>query len=163
MTDPVFGRVVSTLTTELELVEELHYRHHVCLLLLSIGDATYLGVALDDLSRAEEELARIDLVRAAAVAELAVRWDLDPGSARLSDLIARADESSAPPLVELRDRLTTATGELTETRGLVMMLAGDHLGEVQRRRASVEQGPALGYDGAGRSRRTSAGTTQRLA
>ena len=160
MTDPVYQRVLSTLTTELEIIDELHYRHHVCLLLLGIGDATYLGVALDDLARAEDELARIDLLRAAAVAELALRWDVDPESARLSDLIARADETTAPPLAELRDRLRVATTELAETRELVTSLAGHHLDEVRDRRVAVERGPAVSYDSAGRSVRPVEGTTR---
>lgn len=160
MSDPVYQRVVSTLTTELELLDELHYRHHVCLLLLGIGDSTYLGVALDDLAAAEDELSRIDLLRAAAVAELAVRWDLDPGTARLSDLIARADETTAPPLTELRTRLRTATDEVAETRELVTTLAGHHLGAVRTRRESVEQGPAESYDRSGRSLRSVAATTR---
>ncbi len=160
MSDPVYQRVLATLTTELEILDELHYRHHVCLLLLGIGDATYLGVALDDLARAEDELARVDLLRAAAVAELALRWDLDPEAARLSDLIARADETTTPPLVELRDRLHLATRELSETRELVTSLAGHHLEEVRNRREHVEQGPAVSYDRSGRSVRPSGGTTR---
>ncbi|MEO1062707.1 MAG: hypothetical protein AAFZ07_14935 [Actinomycetota bacterium] len=160
MTDPAYQRVISTLTTELELVDELHYRHHVCLLLLGIGDSTYLGVALDDLAAAEEELSRIDLLRAAAVGELAVRWDLDPAAARLSDLIARADETTAPPLTELRTRLRSSTAELAETRELVTSLAGEHLGAVRERREAVERGPADSYDRSGRSLRSVRGTTR---
>lgn len=160
MTDPVYQRVVSTLTTELELIDQLHYRHHVCLLLLGIGDATYLGVALDDVASVEDELARIDLLRAAAVAELALRWDVDPESARLTDLIARADETTAAPLEQLRDRLRVATVELAETRELVMSLAGHHLDEVSNRREAIEQGPATSYDRAGRSQRSVPGTTR---
>ena len=159
MTDPVYQRVLSTLSTEVDLLEELHYRHHVCLLLLGIGDATYLGVALDDLARAEDELARVDLLRAAAVAELALRWDVDPESARLTDLIARADETTGPPLSELRDRLRAATTEVAQTRELVTSLAGHHLVEVRERREAVERGPAVSYDRSGRSVREAPGTT----
>lgn len=159
MSDPVYQRVLSTLTSELGILDELHYRHHVCLLLLGIGDATYLGVALDDLARAEDELSQIDLLRAAAVAELALRWDLDP-QARLSDLIARADETTGPPLIELRERLGAVTAELAETRELVTSLAGHHLGEVRARREHVELGPATSYDSAGRSVQAVGGTTR---
>lgn len=147
------ARVVTLLERELVAIEELHYRHHVCLLLLGIGDATYLGVALDDLTAAEDELARIDLLRAAAVAELGARWDLDPTSVRLADLVGRADETTRPPLEELGERLRAATAELTETRAMAMVLAAEHATELGRRREQIEAGPAVTYDRAGRGRR----------
>ena len=154
MSDPVYQRVVSTLTEEADLLDELHYRHHVCLLLLGIGDATYLGVALAALASAEDQLARVGLLRAAAVAELALRWDLEPGSARLRDLIARADETTGPALERLSERLRAATVDLAATRELVTALTGAHLDEVRRRRDDGEQGPAEGYDRAGRAFRS---------
>lgn len=153
MTDAVHARVVTFLERELSAINELHYRHHVCLLLLGIGDATYLGVALDDLTAAEDELAQIDLLRAAAVAELGARWDLDPTSVRLSDLIDRADETTRPPLEQLAARLRAATEELAHTRATAMVLAAEHASELDRRRAAVEAGPATTYDRSGRGQR----------
>ena len=161
MSDPVHARLVALLEQELEAVEELHYRHHVCLLLLGVGDATYLGVALDDLTSAEEALARLDLLRAAAVAELGARWDLDPTTVRLADLVARADETTGPPLVSLGDRLRSATAELAETRATAMVLAAEHATELGRRRSELEAGPPSTYDGSGRARRPALGTTSR--
>ncbi len=158
--DAALGRLVSHLTAQLDVLDEVEYRHHVCLLLLGASSPQHLAGALDDLLDAEERLGREELVRIAAVADLAARWDLDPVEARLGDIIGRADPDDRPHLEALGAELRSRTDEIVRARGLVAELAGRQAEVVHARLDGVLTGPSTGYDATGVATRIPTSTTR---
>lgn len=144
------ARLVDILARQRAALETLAYRNHVCCLLLGSGGGHSLDLAVDDLVDAEDEVAGLDVLRAAASADLAARLGLDPATHRLRDLVdALGDEG-----VEL-DRHTTEMKRISEaaqrSRHLAHDMADRQLKLVSDRAESLNDAlGAVAYDDRGR-------------
>lgn len=128
--DPVAG-LIDVLRREQEALDEVRYRHEVLVLLLGAGDPGWVGVAVDELERAEESLAELEMERAVRAADAAGAVGVDE-AAPLREVLARLD-GSAPELAALRDRLRRTSAEIDGRRQLITELAGRQLDVVRHR------------------------------
>lgn len=145
--------LAAVLWRQRELLERLVYRLECEQLLLAAGRTRFLGLATGEVEQLIDELAVVELQRAAVADRVCAEAALEPG-ATLEDIAAAVQPPWTEVLVEHRHALVTLTNELSvlaETNRHLMS-AGMKAVESALANLGLRQGTtSLGYDAQGRS------------
>jgi FlgN protein len=145
--------LAAVLWRQRELLERLVYRMECEQLLMAAGRSRFLGLATAEVEALLDELAVVELQRAAIADAVAVDVGLGPG-ARLEEIAGSVQPPWTEVLVEHRHALLTLTAELSalaETNRH-LMAAGLKAVEQAMVGLGLRQGTtSLGYDARGRS------------
>ena len=145
--------LAAVLWRQRELLERLVYRLECEQLLMAAGRTRFLGLAIAEVEGLIEELAVVELQRAAVAQEVAREAGLDP-AARLEEIAGSVSPPWTEVLVEHRNALLGLTGELAALAEANRHLMAAGLKAVEQAMASLglRQGTtSLGYDAQGRS------------
>jgi flagellar biosynthesis/type III secretory pathway chaperone len=145
--------LVALLWRQRELLERLVYRLECEQLLLAAGRTRFLALATGEVELLLDEIAVIDVQRAAVADRLAGEIGLEPG-ATLEELAGTVEPPWTEVLLEHRQALITVTAELSalaETNKH-LMAAGLKAVEAAMANLGLRQGTtSIGYDARGRS------------
>jgi len=150
--------LAAVLWRQRELLEQLVYRLECEQLLLAAGRTRFLPLATSEVEALIDELAVIEMQRA-AVADAVAREEGLPVGATLEELAAGAQPPWTGVLIDHRTALLTLTGELTTLAETNRHLMAAGLQAVEQALAGLglRQGTtSIGYDAHGR-RETIAG------
>lgn len=144
--------LAAVLWRQRELLERLVYRLECEQLLLAAGRARFLGVATAEVEQLLDELAVIEVQRAAVADRVSTEAGLEAG-ASLEDIAAGVQPPWTEVLIEHRHALLTLTAELSalaETNRHLMS-AGMRAVESALANLGLRQGTtSVGYDAQGR-------------
>lgn len=124
--------LIAVLERSADQLDLVRYRTVLALLLLRSGETRFLPSATDEIHRAVDELADLELQRATLIAKLADELDVPDHGLTLSALVARADAPTAERLRDLQDRLHLCLADLREVTGSSTVLAASELASVRR-------------------------------
>jgi hypothetical protein len=145
--------LAAVLWRQRELLERLVYRLECEQLLLAAGRARFLGLATAEVEQLLDELAVVELQRAAVADRVCAEAGLDAG-ASLEDIAAGVQPPWTEVLIEHRHALLTVTAELSalaETNRH-LMAAGLAAVESALIGLGLRQGTtSVGYDAQGRT------------
>jgi len=145
--------LAAVLWRQRELLERLVYRLECEQLLMAAGRTRFLGLAIAEVEGLIEELAVVELQRAAVAQGVAREAGLDP-AARLEEIAGSVSPPWTEVLIEHRNALLALTGELAALAEANRHLMAAGLKAVEQAMASLglRQGTtSLGYDAQGRS------------
>jgi hypothetical protein len=145
--------LAAVLWRQRELLERLVYRRECEQLILAAGRTRFLALATTEVERLLDELAVVELQRAAVADRVCAEAGLEPG-ASLEDIAAAVEPPWTEVLLEHRHTLITLTAELSVLAEANRHLMAEGLKAVESALAhlGLRQGTtSVGYDAQGRS------------
>jgi hypothetical protein len=145
--------LVAVLWRQREMLERLVYRLECEQLLLAAGRTRFLSLATGEVEQLVDELAVVEVQRAAIADRVSVETGLEPG-ASLEDIAGAVQPPWTEVLVEHRQALLTLTAELSALAETSqnLMAAGMKAVEAALSNLGLRQGTtSVGYDAQGRS------------
>ncbi len=143
---PDFAGLVSVLSYERRLLEQLLYRQAEATLLIAAGEHRFVAAAIDEVEEIAGELAAAEVVRAAATEVLAGDAGSEPA---LADLVALAPPTVAEKLQDLGETMRDLVDEIGRLRQIGHDEADAQRDLVARAIATIDAG---GYDSFGSPR-----------
>lgn len=138
-------RVLALLAREEELLDRVRFEVTRVVLLLAAGEQRFLSMASDDVDRAAEALAEVELLRATFLAGVAQQLGAPVGDLTVSDLAAHADRRLAGALQDQRRRLLDVIGEIDALTSSAESAAVAGLRRVREALGRRTTGALLGY------------------
>ncbi len=139
LSEPSAEGLSDLMRTQQRLVEEMLFRTIELSALVDSGQHRFIGRALDDLERAERELGRTELVRAAMTeAILGSEAGTEPG---LEDILTAIDDDASAAIQRTADQIRQTLGEIDRVRRDTAPTAAERVART-RRAASAATSPA---------------------
>ena len=141
MTEPSAGGLSDVMKTQHRLVEEMLFRTIELTSLVEAGQHRFIGRALDDLERAERELGRTEMVRAAMTeAILGASEGVEP---TLSDLLSAVDHDSAATIRTTAAQIRRGLAQIEEVRNEAGTTATERVARTRRALSSATSDAGL--------------------
>jgi len=114
MGQPSPAGLSDVMKTQHRLVEEMLFRTIELTALVDAGQHRFIGLALDDLERAERELGQTELVRAAMTE--AILGSKDGAEPTLSELLSAVDDDTASTIDTTAAQIRSRLAQIEEVR-----------------------------------------------